>query len=144
MNRLLIALVSAGVFALLCRDAATRLSDAYPSVWMCMVHPEKYEGRHVWISPSPVTAVTPTSFEVLHFGDRIRVNSKLIPDVGTWVMVHGTFHVDGSVASISWVEDNSYNFKRKGVLFVSILALIAVAFIFRRTFVWRDGAFHAR
>jgi len=144
MYRIVLALGAAGVFAFLCRDSADRLAEAYPSVWMCMEHPEKYEGRHVWISPSPVTSTAPSSFEVIHYGDRIRVHSRLLPNVGAWVMVHGTFQIDGSVESISWVEDNGYSLKRKGVLIVSLVALIAVALIFHKTFEWRDGAIHPR
>jgi hypothetical protein len=144
MLRVLGGLIAAGIFAYLCKDAGERLREAYPSWWICAEDPEKHEGKPIWLTPSPVTSVGRGYFEVNHYGDRIRIYALSQPNPGDHAMVHGRFQLDRSVEAVSWAADNAYPLKRKGVLIVSFLALAGVAFLFLRTFTWREGGLRPR
>ncbi|HEU4339392.1 MAG TPA: hypothetical protein VFS19_04930 [Planctomycetota bacterium] len=144
MKRLVVALIAAALFGALCWDARDRLAEAYPTLWMCREEPLKYAGKQVWVYPCPVVTAKTGSFQIQYDEDWVRIHSPLQPAVGTRVKVIGTFLADGSVLATSWVEDNAYRFKRRGVIVISILVLAAFAFVLRRTFAWRDGAIHPR
>ena len=144
MKRIVVVLVSAGVFAALCRDAGLRLADDYPSIGQCIENPAKHAGKHVFISPNLVLSSDEFSFDVDGWDFPVRVYSAIRPPVGSYAMVYGTFQSDLSVMAIKVREEPAYETKRAGVYLVSFLVLAVGAFFFHRTFAWRDGAFHPR
>ncbi|HKS15929.1 MAG TPA: hypothetical protein VJU16_01305 [Planctomycetota bacterium] len=144
MKRFALAVLCVGIFAALCWDATQRLAEAYPTVFTCQADPLKYEGKPVWMNPSEVVTSFPAFFEVQYFHKWVRVHSNLHPRLGTRVMVHGRFRIDGTVEAIACAEDNDFTMNRRGVLIVSILVLAAGVYVFRSAFAWRDWAFHPR
>ena len=131
-------------FGILCWDASSRLVDDYPPLYVCRQDPLKYEGKPVWMSPSPVMAVGRGFFTVDHFGETVRVTSPTVPETGALVMVYGTFRSDGTVEAASWQIELHYRMKRRGVIVISFFVLAIGVVIFHRTFAWRAGAFYVR
>lgn len=144
MKRIVVAVLAAGAFAALCWDASTRLANHYPSIGMCFHSPQKHIGKRVWIAANPVLGSEAYSFDVLSYETPVRIHSAMRPTVGTYVMVYGTFQSDLSVLALRTREEPAYPVKRMGVYIVSFIVLAVGAFVFHRTFVWRDGAFHPR
>lgn len=144
MKRIGLAAAAVAVFAVLCWDSARRLKEAYPAADRCMDDPPKYVGKRVWIGPTRTISSGPESFRVQVRRRRVRVLSTLQPEVGHHVMVYGIFQSDGTVLAISNIVDPWYPEKRAGVFVLSAVALVIVGVAFRRTFAWRDGAFHPR
>lgn len=144
MMRVGLAAGAIGIFVLLCWDANRRLTVAYPSIYVCLAEPEKFAGKPVWLSPSRVVVSEAGAFVVNVWGDRIRVLSTHPPPLGVTVMVYGTFQADQTVKAIAWSEEPGYHLKRKGVVGISLLVLLAGVIVFLRTFTWRDGAIHPR
>jgi hypothetical protein len=143
-SRGFLAAVCGVAFAALCWDSAVRLADAYPPYYLCIEDPVRHEGKPVWISAEPVLAVRSDHFVIDHEGDVIRILTPKPPPVGAMVMVYGTFRSIGLVEATTWQAESHYRFKRRTVFAVSFIVVVVGIFFFRRSFAWRDGAFHPR
>lgn len=132
------------VFALLCWDAGVRVSEAYPDIRQCRSDPAKYAGREVWIIPGKVTASDAEGFIVRDRQGLVRVRSTARPDPGDYVFVRGAFQPDGTLEGRAVRVNPRFREERAGVIGCSLAVLAVFAWIFHRTFAWRNGAFHVR
>ncbi|MBI4565307.1 MAG: hypothetical protein HY716_11500 [Planctomycetes bacterium] len=133
-----------GGFTALCADAAIRLPERYPGIQRCVRQPHRYQGSDVLILPSTVLESSESHFVLDVRGLRVRVDSTLQPSPGDHVMVRGDFHDAASVKATAVRMVPGYTFRRAGVYAVSVLALIAFAWIFRRRFEWRREGLYPR
>jgi len=144
MNRIVGVSAAVAAFALLCWDAGVRVSEAYPNVRRCLSDPAKYAGREVWIIPGKVTVSDAEGFTVRDRHGLVRVRSTARPDPGEYVFVRGVFQPGGTLEGRAVRVNPRFRAERAGVIGCSLVVLAIFAWMFHRTFAWRDGAFQVR
>jgi hypothetical protein len=142
--RILGGLSAVTAFALLCWDAGIRVSEAYPTVRRCLSDPVRYAGREVWIMPGKVETSDSDSFVVLQRDGKVRVRSTARPAPGEYVFIRGIFEPGGTLEGRLVEVNPRFRAERAGVVGCSLAILAVFAWMFHRTFVWREGAFHVR
>ena len=137
-------IVAVSAFALLCWDAAVRVSETYPNLRRCLANPAKYAGREVWLIPGKVESSDPEGFVVIDPAGRVRVRSTARPAPGSHVYVRGVFEAAGTLDARRVEVNPHFVAERAGVILISLAVLGVFAWMFHKTFAWRDGAIQVR
>lgn len=132
-------------FAALCWDAGKRFPEEFPGVNRCQGDPARYAGREIWIIPAKVVVSDPEGYEIIHgTGGMIRVRSTTMPPVGSHIYLRGNFQRDGTLIQTAVLVDEHFALERRAVIVLSLITLLVFAWLFHRTFAWRNRAFHPR
>jgi hypothetical protein len=112
--------------------------DLNPAYWECLVHPERHDGRTIWIPGAVVKQVGPSG--ILIGVDRFDVVVRGKADVapGSPVSVRGVFRAeDGRIDLVAWRRMGPLHRSRWIVELVSLLVVAVVARNFLKHFAFR-------
>jgi len=130
------------VFAVLCADAAWRIPGRYPHFSKVLKSPEKWDGKRIWIVPSPVVEVAESHMVVESRGEKIKVLSSERYATGTWLYAVGTFHKDGSLTPEKIRKAEHWEFQRGSIYGISLAVVLAWIWFFLKRLkpTWRGMA----
>jgi hypothetical protein len=118
------------VFAILCADAAWRIPGRYPHFSKVLASPDAWDGKRIWVAPSPVVAVAEDHMVVESRGAQIKVMSKERWQTGTWLYAVGTFHRDGTVTPERIRKAESWQIQRGTIYGISLAVVLAWIWFF--------------
>lgn len=83
------------VVALLGVHAAREGDAINPALWRCVVEPDRWQGRTLWIPAAVIVSARDHDFEIVSSDARIRVDGRAPGKIGDTVALTGVFRPDG-------------------------------------------------